>query len=173
MGSQRTSEAKGRQKRMRNVERIDRPHHDVRRPILRAPEAGRGGEVVLETTNLAFGYEGHEPLFTDVEMRIGRGDRIGIVGRNGAGKSSLLKLLAARAEPTAGRVEHGYGAICGYYDQDTSAFVGTRWMCTCRTSHPTTATTTRSHPSAERSTPSTLRAASQSAAYSGRGMSKR
>ncbi len=120
MGSQRTSEAKGRMKRLKGVERLERPHHDVRRPLLRAPEAGRGGEVVLETFDLAFGYEGHRALFSHVELRVGRGDRIGIVGRNGAGKSTLIKLLAGRGEPTAGRVVFGHGALCGYYDQDTS-----------------------------------------------------
>jgi ATP-binding cassette subfamily F protein 3 len=123
MGSQRTNEAKGRQKRLERVEKLERPMHDVRRPVIRAPKAARGGEEVLKTIALAGGYAG-KPLFKDVELRIGRGQRIGIVGPNGAGKSTLLKLLAGRMEPLAGKVERGHGAIAAYYDQDTSHLRG-------------------------------------------------
>jgi ATP-binding cassette subfamily F protein 3 len=120
MGSQRTAEAKGRLKKLQHVERLERPHHDVRRPIIRAPKAARGGELVLRTERLTGGYPGNV-LFKNVSLRIGRGQRIGIVGPNGAGKSTLMKLLADRALPLEGSVEHGHGATCSYYDQDTSA----------------------------------------------------
>jgi ATP-binding cassette, subfamily F, member 3 len=118
MGSQRTAEAKGRAKKLSHIERIQRPYHDVRRPVIRAPQAARGGERVLETLGLAGGYD--KPLFKGVELRVGRGQRIGIVGPNGAGKSTLMRILAGRQKAMAGRVEMGHGAVVGYYDQDTS-----------------------------------------------------
>ncbi|MDA1264961.1 MAG: ABC-F family ATP-binding cassette domain-containing protein [Planctomycetota bacterium] len=118
MGSQRTAEAKGRAKKLTHVERIPRPYHDVRRPVLKAPEAARGGEKVLETINLAGGYD--HALFRGANLRIGRGQRIGIVGPNGSGKSTLMRILAGRQKPLKGSVEVGHGAICSYYDQDTS-----------------------------------------------------
>lgn len=118
MGSQRTAEAKGRAKKLGHVERIARPEHDVRRPVIRAPEAARGGEKVLQTEGLAGGYDA--PLFERADLRIGRGQRIGIVGPNGAGKSTLMRILAGKQNSLAGKVEHGHGARCGYYDQDTS-----------------------------------------------------
>ncbi|MCB9903062.1 MAG: ABC-F family ATP-binding cassette domain-containing protein [Planctomycetes bacterium] len=117
MGSQRTAEAKGRQKKLSNVERIEQPYHDVRKPHIRPPEAARGGEMVLRTENLAAGYADNL-LFEGVELRIGRGHRIGIVGKNGAGKSTLLKILAGKRAPQAGHVEYGHAASCGYYDQE-------------------------------------------------------
>ncbi len=120
MGSQRTAEAKGRAKRLENVVRLTRPYHDVRRPVLRAPKSLRGGELVVGTEGLAAGY-GSRVLFRGTNLRVSRGERVGIVGRNGTGKSTLLRLLAGRMQPLAGNVVRGHGAVCAFYDQDTSA----------------------------------------------------
>jgi len=120
MGSQRTGEAKGRAKKLGHVERLVKPHHDVRRPKIRAPKAVRGGELVLQAENLTAAY-GERKLFSNVDLRIGRGQRIGIVGPNGSGKTTLLKILAERMAPTAGEVLRGHRASVGYFDQDTSS----------------------------------------------------
>ena len=119
MGSQRTAEAKGRAKKLSHVERLEKPHHDVRRPFIKPPEAARGGERVLHTEKLSGGY-GDNLLLREVEIRVGRGERVGIVGPNGAGKSTLMKMLAGKLQPLGGQVVRGHGAICAYYDQDTS-----------------------------------------------------
>jgi len=120
MGSQRTAEAKGRMKKLQNLERLERPYLDVRRPVIPAPKAERGGELVLEARGLRGGY-GDNILFDGVNMRVGRGERIGIVGPNGTGKSTLLKIITGQIAPLAGEVDQGHGAVCGFYDQDTSA----------------------------------------------------
>jgi ATP-binding cassette subfamily F protein 3 len=119
MGSQRTGEAKGRQKRLENLVRLEKPFNDVRRPVIRAPKAERGGELVLESRNLSGGY-GDNVLFEELDLRIGRADRVGIVGENGAGKSTLLRILAGVQAPLGGEVQFGHKAECGYYDQDTA-----------------------------------------------------
>ncbi|MEM1449729.1 MAG: ABC-F family ATP-binding cassette domain-containing protein [Planctomycetota bacterium] len=119
MGSQRTAEAKGRAKKLSHVERLEKPHHDVRTPRIKAPEASRGGERVLHTETVSGGY-GDNVLLKDVDVRIGRGERVGIVGPNGAGKSTLLKIIAGKLAPLSGEVVRGHGAIVAYYDQDTS-----------------------------------------------------
>jgi ATP-binding cassette subfamily F protein 3 len=120
MGSQRTAEAKGRAKRLESVVRLARPYHDVRRPVLKPPRAARGGEMVVATEDLSAGF-GERVLFRGVNLRVDRGDRVGIVGRNGTGKSTLLRMLAARMPPLSGKVVRGHGAVCAFYDQDTSA----------------------------------------------------
>ncbi len=119
MGSQRTAEAKGRQKKLEHLVRLERPRVDVRRPNIPTPILARGGDLVLEARGLSGGYAGKR-VFEDLDLRIGRGQRIGVVGQNGAGKSTLLRVLADRAQPLAGTLERGHRSVCGYFDQDTS-----------------------------------------------------
>ncbi len=118
MGSQRTAEAKGRQKKLSHIERIERPNHDVRRPVIRLKAASRGGEMVLRTEDLSAGY-GDKVIVKNATVRIGRGMRIGIVGANGTGKTTLLRVLAGRATPLSGTIEYGHGAVCAYFDQES------------------------------------------------------
>ncbi len=120
MGSQRTAEAKGRQKKLEHIVRLVKPFHDVRKPVIRAPKADRAGEMVLEARDLSGGY-GTKTIFSGASFRIARGERVGIVGRNGAGKTTLLRILAGRAQPMGGDLEFGHRSACGYHDQDTSA----------------------------------------------------
>ncbi len=119
MGSQRTAEAKGRQKKLRHVVRLPQPHNDVRKPVIKSGLVERGGEQILEAEGLAVGHPGTE-LLSDVNVRIGRGERIGIVGPNGSGKTTLLKTLAGRHPALRGEIKLGYKAQCGFYDQETS-----------------------------------------------------
>ena len=120
LGSQRTAEAKGRERKLGNLVRVARPYNDVRRPAIRAPQAERGGELVTELRDVVGGYDKAKPLFKNANVRIARGDRVGIVGRNGAGKTTLLKILAGKMAALSGEIDRGHRAACGYFDQDTS-----------------------------------------------------
>ena len=119
MGSQRTGEAKGRLKKLENVERLAQPYLDVRRPVIRIAEVARGGETVVEASGLELAH-GANVVLRNVDLKLARGERLGIVGPNGSGKSTLLRALAGRFTPTKGTIEKGYKAVCGYFDQDTS-----------------------------------------------------
>lgn len=119
MGSQRTSEAKGRLKRLRRVDRLERPINDVRRPILKMGAIQRSGEKLFQGEDLTIGH-GETALHAGLEVRLGRGERVGLVGPNGAGKTTLLKVLAGKTSPMSGKLERGHKAICGYYDQEQS-----------------------------------------------------
>ncbi len=77
--------------------------------------------VVLEGTALEFGGR---TLFSGLDLRVGEGDRIGVVGRNGAGKSSLLRILAGVAEPSGGVVRRARGLRVGYLPQELVAAGG-------------------------------------------------
>ncbi|MBM3975809.1 MAG: ABC-F family ATP-binding cassette domain-containing protein [Planctomycetes bacterium] len=123
MGSQRTAEAKGRQKKLENLVRLPEPWHDVRRPVIRMKSGDRSGEAVLETVDLAVGH-GTRRILEHVEIRVDRGERIGIVGRNGSGKTTLLRVLANRTQPLAGRVVPGHKTVCGYFDQESAELAG-------------------------------------------------
>ena len=77
----------------------------------------RLGNDVVELTNLEFAHLGHEPLFTGVNLAIDPRERLGIVGSNGTGKSTLLDAIAGRRQPTAGSVSIGTTVVMELFDQ--------------------------------------------------------
>ncbi len=90
---------------------------------LRLPEPPRAGRQVLEVAGLAKSYGG-PPVFADVSFDLGRGERLLIMGLNGAGKTSLLRILAGQIEADAGTWRLGFGVSAGYYAQEHEGIVG-------------------------------------------------
>jgi ATPase subunit of ABC transporter with duplicated ATPase domains len=88
-----------------------------RRLNVRFPEAPRAAKVVLRTRDLAKGYGG-PPVFRSVNFDLGRDERLLVMGLNGAGKTSLLRILAGITEPDAGELVLGSGVSVGYYAQE-------------------------------------------------------
>ena len=79
----------------------------------------KGGEKVLETDHLQIGYD--HPL-AEVTMSMRRGDRVGIIGPNGCGKSTLVKTLMGLLEPLGGEYLFGHQIETGYFDQQLAQF---------------------------------------------------
>src|SRR6184192_1644285 len=81
------------------------------------PEPPHSGRIVLHCSGLAKGYGG--PLvFRDVSFEVERHDRLLVMGLNGAGKTSLLRILAGQSEANAGQFRLGHGVSLGYYAQE-------------------------------------------------------
>ena len=99
---------------MREV-RAQRVNPDARARV-HIEEADQSGRKVLDARSLCFGY-GDSMLIQDFSLRIRRGDRIGLVGNNGVGKSTLLRLLLGEIEPKAGSIKWGVNIQLGYFDQ--------------------------------------------------------
>ncbi len=97
------------------VERAQRVNPEARARV-HIEEAESSGRKVLDVKNMAFGYD-DEMLIQDFSLRIRRGDRIGLVGNNGVGKSTLLHLLLGELAPTRGTVKLGVNVQLGYFDQ--------------------------------------------------------
>jgi ABC transport system ATP-binding/permease protein len=76
----------------------------------------RSGDRVLEAKNISFGY-GQKPLIQDFSFSLTRGDRVGIIGPNGCGKTTLLNLLLGKTAPRTGSVELGSQVSPLYFDQ--------------------------------------------------------
>ena len=83
----------------------------------RFPPPPHCGRQVLVVDGLTKGYGG-PPVFTDVAFDVGRGERVLIMGLNGAGKTSLLRILAGETEADAGTFAFGHGVEPGYYAQE-------------------------------------------------------
>ena len=79
-------------------------------------EAERSGRKVVDAHNIAHGY-GDELLIEGLKLKIRRGDRIGLIGNNGVGKSTLLKILLGEITPQKGTVKLGTNLEIGYFDQ--------------------------------------------------------
>ena len=79
--------------------------------------ASRLGKKTIEWNSLAFGYEEDRILFKDFTYTLLRHDRIGIIGENGSGKSTFLRLLAGQLQPVYGNIEYGSTVKIGYFQQ--------------------------------------------------------
>ena len=106
--------------RVRALEAMRRDHAARRKAVgtvnLRIQEAERSGALVAALEGVAADRGGRRVL-ADVTTTVMRGDRIGIIGRNGVGKSTLLALLLGRLEPAAGRVRLGTNLQVAWFDQ--------------------------------------------------------
>ncbi len=76
----------------------------------------RSGKLVIEAENISFGYDDNK-IIKDFSTTIMRGDKVGIIGPNGCGKSTLIKLLLRQLEMNSGRVKHGTRLETAYFDQ--------------------------------------------------------
>ncbi len=79
------------------------------------------GKEVLQIENLGFSY-GDKNILSDVNLKVFRGERIGIIGPNGIGKSTLLKILAGELEPQEGFIHFGHHVEPVYFDQEQQVF---------------------------------------------------
>jgi len=116
IAGQKTKQAQSRRKRLAKEVQLQRPPPDPRSYRFRLQPLRRSGGMVLETEQLVKGY-GSQQLFHELDLRISRGDRIGIIGPNGCGKTTLLKILSGREPPDSGRVQRGHNVDLGFYDQ--------------------------------------------------------
>ena len=99
--------------------RIDRSERRERigQVEMRAQDAAPSGKLVFEAAHVSMSFGGAAPVIADFSARVMRGDRVGIIGPNGCGKTTLIKLLVGELEPTAGEIRRGTSLLPAYFDQ--------------------------------------------------------
>ena len=112
--------AQSREKRLEHIERLERPEGEAGRMKIHFKQNFQSGNDVISAEGLAkeFGRGGEKKLlFENVSLDIKRGERICIVGSNGVGKTTLLRMIMGELTPTEGRLKLGHNVAFGYYDQ--------------------------------------------------------
>jgi len=112
--------AASREKKLEHMERLERPESEMGRMKIHFRQNFQSGNDVLQAEGLAkhFGYgENRRELFANVDFDIKRGEKICIVGPNGVGKTTLLRILLGEIQPAEGHLKTGHNVAFGYYDQ--------------------------------------------------------
>ena len=102
--------------RMARVDKIDKPILDRKRMDLRL-SGWRGSNKVLELASISKSF-GAKKIFADVNQTIWHGERVGLIGANGAGKSVLLRMILGNETPDAGEIKIGPSVSVGHYAQE-------------------------------------------------------
>ncbi|HSM38070.1 MAG TPA: ABC-F family ATP-binding cassette domain-containing protein, partial [Candidatus Limnocylindrales bacterium] len=109
--------ARNAQRRVERMDKVDRPVLERRRIGLELHPHQRGGKRVVDLQNVMVAF-GDDPVLMGVEMTVMHGERVGVVGENGAGKSVMLKTAIGELSPTGGEVWIGPSIRVGYLAQD-------------------------------------------------------
>jgi ATP-binding cassette subfamily F protein 3 len=107
-------QAQSRQKTLDKLERLDKPTL-ISAPAMKFGDVARSGDVVIEADRLSKAYD--RTLFRDLSFQVKRGSRLGIMGPNGCGKTTLLRTLLGEETPDSGVVRRGHLTQFGYLDQ--------------------------------------------------------
>ena len=118
--STKAAAARSAQKKLDRMEDIELPDAMDYRGVIRFPEPPGCGVEAARFEHLHFGYPGGAKLFNDLSMEIAAGDKLAVIGYNGMGKTTLLKLLSGHLTPQEGRVVIGHRIIIGYQAQEFS-----------------------------------------------------
>ncbi len=115
--------AKSREKLLAKVEVIEKPAVSASQMKIQFKESSKSGNDTLQAFEIAKTYgtgEEKRTLFSNVSFDIKRGERICIIGPNGTGKTTLLKMIMSEIPPTSGHIKVGHNIVFGYYDQQQS-----------------------------------------------------
>jgi len=111
-----SKQARGREKQLSRLERLEGVQSD-KSMLLHMHEVSGTGEVVLEIRDLAMAYP-DKVLFSGFTDTIYKGEKVGLIGGNGVGKSTILKIIIGHLQPTGGTVHLGARVKMAYYDQE-------------------------------------------------------
>ncbi|MEC9036522.1 MAG: ABC-F family ATP-binding cassette domain-containing protein [Verrucomicrobiota bacterium] len=115
--ARRASQAQSRLKQLEKIERIELPQESEKGIKLRFPQPERSGQIVVELINVTRSY-GKNVVFRDLDFRIDRGEKIAIIGANGAGKSTFSRILSGADEVDSGARKTGHKVTISHFAQD-------------------------------------------------------
>jgi len=112
-----SNQVQSRIKALDKMERIEVDLEDKTTLTVKFPPAPRSGQVVFKCEDLAIGY-GEHIVASKINVTIERGEKVAFVGRNGEGKTTMMRILIGELDKKGGTVENGYNVVLGYYAQN-------------------------------------------------------
>ena len=112
-----SNQVQSRIKALEKLDRIEIDETDDAKLNLRFPPAARSGDVVFKGTDLTVGYP-QKVVFRNAEVEIKRGEKVALIGRNGEGKTTLMRVIMGELEPVSGEAKVGHNVHIGYYAQN-------------------------------------------------------
>ena len=112
-----SNQVQSRVKQLEKLERIEVDVEDKSALAVKFPPAPRSGDIAYKAVDLSLGYDG-KAVFSGADIEVRRGEKVALVGRNGEGKTTLMRALTGELEPMAGESKTGYNVSIGYYAQN-------------------------------------------------------
>jgi len=112
-----SNQVQSRIKQLEKLDRIEIDETDTSTFRLRFPPAPRSGDVAFKGTDLTVGYP-QKTVFTNAQIEVKRGDKVALIGRNGEGKTTLMRVIMGELEPFSGTATVGHNVHIGYYAQN-------------------------------------------------------
>lgn len=119
-----TKRAQSRRKALERMDVMDKPLGDLKKANFSFEAEIMSGREVLQVEDLAYSFDGNGQLFRNVSFDLRRGETAALIGPNGIGKSTLLKMLTGDLKPTRGSINWGTKIRLGYYDQEQTHLNG-------------------------------------------------
>ena len=112
-----SNQVQSRIKQLEKLERLEIDETDNAALTVKFPPAPRSGDIVFKGSDLTVGYPG-KVVFTDAEIEVKRGEKVALIGRNGEGKTTLMRVIAGELTPISGTARTGHNVSMGYYAQN-------------------------------------------------------
>ena len=112
-----SNQVQSRVKQLERLERIEIDDEDLATLSVKFPPAPRSGDVVFEVKDAVIGYP-QKTVLDGAQLIVKRGEKVAFVGRNGEGKTTMMRVLTGELEPFAGEAKVGYNVDIGYYTQN-------------------------------------------------------
>lgn len=112
-----SNQVQSRIKALEKLDRIEVDETDNARLTVKFPPAPRSGDVAFKATELTVGYP-QKIVFRNAEIEIRRGEKVALVGRNGEGKTTLMRVIMGQLEPVEGQARLGHNVQIGYFAQN-------------------------------------------------------
>jgi len=124
----RASQVQSRAKAIEKLKSDDLKRSNIARPFIKFEQKQPSGKQTLTIEGISKGFEGNQ-IVKPFSALVTKGERICVVGKNGVGKSTLVKMLVNQMEPDAGKVTWGYQATVGYLPQDHHGTIAKGTTC--------------------------------------------